>query len=91
MAYTTVALQDKIMEMYPEIGEHHLLPAVEFDAEKNAYLITVKRGKEALTTRLEKKDADECMNGLTCVYLGVQIGQFIRNFDEREAFGRDAA
>ena len=81
MAYTTVALQDKIMEMYPEIGEHHLLPAVEFDAEKNAYLITVKRGKEALTTRLEKKDAEDCMRNVKCVYLGTQIAQFIKNFE----------
>ena len=31
-----------------------------------------------------KKDADECMNNIKCVYLGVQIGQFVKNFEEDE-------
>jgi len=31
------------------------------------------------------------MNGIKCVYLGVQVAQFIKNFDEREVFGRQAA
>lgn len=37
-----------------------------------------------LTTHIEKKDADECMDGIKCVYLGIQIGQFIKNFEERK-------
>ncbi len=89
--YTTEAVKDKILEMYPEIGEHGLSTSVDFNEEKNAYVVTFKRGKEQLSTHLEKKDADECMDGIKCVYLGVQIAQFIRNFDERTAFGRQAA
>ena len=34
--------------------------------------------------KVEKKDADECMDGIKCVYLGIQIGQFIKNFEERK-------
>ncbi len=89
--YTTIALKDKIMEMYPEIGEQALSVSVNFSEEKNAYVVTFKRGMEELSTHLEKNDADECMNGVKCVYLGVQIAQFIKNFDERTAFGRQAA
>jgi hypothetical protein len=33
------------------------------------------------SNHLEKKDADECMNGIKCIYLGVQVGQFIKNFE----------
>jgi hypothetical protein len=28
------------------------------------------------------KDADECMDGIQCVYLGMQAGQFINNFGQ---------
>lgn len=91
MGYTIVALEDKIMEMYPEIRQQQLALSIVFNADKNAYVVTFSRGSESLATHLEKKDADECMNGIKCVYLGVQIAQFIRNFAAREEFSRSAA
>ena len=91
MGYTNVALKEKILEMYPEIRQHDLSVGLDFNVQKNAYIVTFKRGKEELTTHLEKKDADECMNGIKCVYLGVQVSQFVKNFEDREAFKRTAA
>ncbi len=91
MSYTTVALKEKILEMYPEIEGHHLSIGIQFSQPENAYIITFKRGSEMLTTRLEKKDADECMLGIKCVYLGVQVAQFISNFEARVEFARFAA
>jgi len=84
MGYTMVALKDKIMEMYPEIQEHGISVTLSFDEQKNAYVVQFKKGTHELTTHLEKKDADDCMNDIKCVYLGVQIGQFIKNFEERK-------
>lgn len=81
MGYTIVALKDKIMEMYPDTEKHHISVGLEFSEEKNAYVVKFKRGKHELTTHLEKKDADDCMDGIKCIYLGVQIGQFIKNFE----------
>ncbi len=43
-----------------------------------------KKDSHELTTHFEKKDADECMNGIKCVYLGIQIGEFIKNFNKIE-------
>lgn len=91
MTYTDAALEDKIFEIYPEIRQHNFSVRLDFDEQKNAYILTFRRGTETLTTHLEKKDADECMNGIKCVYLGVQVAQFIKNFEEREVFGRNAA
>jgi bifunctional N-acetylglucosamine-1-phosphate-uridyltransferase/glucosamine-1-phosphate-acetyltransferase GlmU-like protein len=88
---TTVALKDKILEMYPEIMEHHLSAAVDFDGPKNAYIVTFRREGEELKTLIEKKDAEDCMNNIKCVYLGVQVAQFIKNFDERLAFKKNKA
>ena len=83
MGYTKVALQDKIVEMYPEISRNGIVVSLEFDEAKNAYIVKFKRDKKELTTHLEKKDADDCMENVKCVYLGVQVGQFIKNFEIR--------
>lgn len=84
MGYTIVALENKIMEMYPEIRKHGVSVNLVFNEEKNAYIVKFKKGKHELTTHLEKKDADDCIDGIKCVYLGVQIGQFIKNFEISE-------
>lgn len=82
MGYTIVALKDKIMEMYPEIEKHGIFTSIEFSDEKNAYILKFKKDHHELTTHIEKKDADDCMNNIRCVYLGVQVAQFIKNFEE---------
>jgi hypothetical protein len=81
MGYTNVALKYKIMEMYPEIQEHGISMGLDFNEEKNAYIVKFKKNSHELTTHLDKKDADECMDGIKCVHLGVQIGEFIKNFE----------
>jgi hypothetical protein len=83
MGYTKVALEDKILEMYPEISKNGISVSLDFDESKNAYIVKFKKDAKELTTHIEKKDADDCMNNIKCVYLGVQIGQFIKNFEIR--------
>jgi len=84
MAYTIVALKDKITEMYPEVEKHGISVGLEFSEEKNAYILHFKKDHHELTTHLEKKDADDCMNNIKCIYLGIQVSQFIKNFEERK-------
>jgi hypothetical protein len=84
MGYTNVALEDKIFEIYPEIREHGISTNIIFDEEKNSFVIKFQKDKHELTTYLDKKDADECMEGVKCVHLGVQVGEFIKNFETRE-------
>ncbi len=84
MGYTIVALKDKILEMYPEIEKQGISASLEFDEQKNAYIVKFKKEQHELITYLEKKDADDCMGGIKCVYLGIQIGQFVKNFEIRE-------
>jgi hypothetical protein len=83
MGYTVVALKDKIMEMYPEIEKNGIAVSLNFDRAKNAYILKFTKDSRELTTHIEKKDADECMDGIKCVYLGMQVAEFIKNFDER--------
>ncbi len=83
-AYSDQQLIAKIQEIYPEILKYDIAFSLSFNARKNAYVLDFRKGRHELTTHLEKKDADECMANIKCVYLGVQVGQFIRNFEEEE-------
>jgi hypothetical protein len=47
-------------------------------------IIKFKKDSHELTTHIEKRDADECMDGIKCVYLGIQVAQFIKNFEEEK-------
>ena len=84
MAYTDEGLKGKIAEMYPEIKGRGISLDLDFSGEENAYIIKLKKGKHEFTTHLKKMDADECMNNVKCIYLGVQVGEFIKNFEEAE-------
>ncbi|MDH5202007.1 MAG: hypothetical protein OEZ31_09125 [Nitrospirota bacterium] len=81
MSYAIEDLKKKLLEMYPEIKKHDISMGLDFSEAKNAYIIKFKKDVHELTTHLEKKDADDCMNGIECVYLGVQVSQFMKNFE----------
>jgi len=84
MGYTQVGLEEKILEMYPEITKHGISVGMSFDEGKKAWIIKFKKDGKELTTHLEKKDADDCMNNIKCIYLGIQVEQFIKNFEMRK-------
>ncbi len=84
MGYTNVALKDKIYEMYPEIGQHGITMGLDFNYNLKTFDVKLKKDSDELTTHLEQKNADECMDGMKCIHLGVQIDQFIRNFEVRK-------
>jgi hypothetical protein len=78
-------LEAKLREMYPEIDQHDLGLSLQFDDRKNAWIVRFHKDQHELTTHLEKKDAEECLEGIKCVYLGVQVGQFVKNFEATAA------
>lgn len=84
MGYTIVGLKDKVLEMYPELERNGIAVSLSFDSEKDAYILKMHKGAHELTTHLERKDADDCMQGIKCVTLGIQVEQFSKNFTARE-------
>lgn len=79
MTISAQDLEDKLLQMYPEIRAHDLYMGLNFDSGKNAWIVHLKRGDKDFTTHLEAKDAEDCLSGIKCVYLGVQIAQFLKN------------
>jgi hypothetical protein len=74
-------LCDKISEIYPEIGECGINVDVEWNNEKNSWVVDLKKDEHELTTHLEPQDADGCMEGKQCVSLGLQIAQLKANIE----------
>jgi hypothetical protein len=91
MKYSNVALKEKILEMYPDIGQRKVTVGVSYNDEKAAYVLKFKRGKDELITYLDKSDADDCMNNIRCVHLGIKVDQFVSNFEARVSFGEKVA
>jgi trehalose utilization protein len=84
MSVDQKALESTIRGMYPEIIKHSLSFSLNFDTDTDSWIVTLSKGKHKLTTHLEKKDAEACLDGIQCIYLGVQIGQFVKNFEQDE-------
>ncbi len=74
-------LAAKLKEMYPEIEQHGLDMELEFNADNSYWVVKLSKGDHRLHTLLDQKDAEACLEGTQCVYLGVQIGQFVKNFE----------
>jgi hypothetical protein len=78
------ALATKLRQMYPEIQSHGLGLSLEFDAGGDEWMVHLSKGRHKLSTHLGGKDAEACLQGVQCIYLGVQIAQFVKNFEAGE-------
>ena len=75
------ALCAKITELYPDIGDCGIDIDVDYDEEKQAWIVDLKKDKFELKTYLEDGDADKCMLGQQCVGLGIEIAQLRTNIE----------
>jgi len=81
MGYTKDDLEKKLLEMYPEIIRFGLSISLEFDEGKNAWVVGFEKGTHKRHAFLDKKDADACMVGNACIYLGILIAQYIKDLE----------
>ncbi len=73
-------LQQKILALFPEIEQYGLNMDLEFDPQQDAWLLTVSKGQDTLSTHLEEQDVEACLTGKECYHVAVQLGRFIRNY-----------
>ena len=72
-------LCNKIVQMYPEIGQCGIDIMVDWDDGKNVWVVDLKKGNHELQHYLGEPDADKCMDNIQCVSLGLEIGQLVKN------------
>lgn len=77
--YSNAELCEKIVSLYPDIGECGIDIDVNFDPSKNTWVVHLKKGEHSLNHFLETLDADRCMDGKQCVSLGLEIAQLRKN------------
>jgi len=87
MAYSPNELKDKLLKMYPEIDRYGLSMSLFFDNQKDAWVVTFKKAEHQRHAFLDQKDADACMNGNACIYLGVLISQYIKDLEKEMQAG----
>jgi len=74
-------LCNKILEIYPEIGECGIDINAEWEESKNSWVVDLKKEGHELKTYLGPQDADGCIEGQQCVSLGLQIAQLKSNVE----------
>src|SRR4030043_1818224 len=84
MGYTQVALEDKILEMYPEIIGYGLSPRLSFDEDKNAWIIKFRKDHQEFTTCIDQEDADACMDNTYCESFGAELKKILRQAEGRQ-------
>jgi hypothetical protein len=87
MSYSQTDLEQKLLEMYPEISKYGLSLSLSFDQEKDAWIVSFEKANHKRHAILDKKDADACLDGNVCIYLGMLITQYIKDLEE-EISGR---
>lgn len=77
--YNKDQLCEKIRFVHPDIGECGIDINVEYNSEKKAWVVDLKKDNHRLKTYLEPADANNCMEGKQCIGLGLQIFQLKDN------------
>ncbi len=72
-------LCNKIVKMYPEIGQCEIDIMVNWNDKKNVWVVDLKKDNHELQHYLEESDADACMENKQCVSLGLEIAQLVNN------------
>jgi hypothetical protein len=81
MGYSKDDLRKKLLEMYPEIQKFGLSLSLDFDIGKDAWIVSFEKGHHKRHAFLDKKDADSCIDGNVCIYLGMLISQYIKDLE----------
>ena len=68
-------LCEKIVELYPDIGQCGIDVEVEYDDEQKRWVVGLEKGRHRVKTFLEDGDAEFCLMGKQCVSLGIEINQ----------------
>lgn len=78
---TKEELCKKIEEVIPSAGVCGVDFDVEFDDNVQAWAVDLHRGQHHLRTFIDTDEASNCLEGKSCIPLGMQVAQLKRNFE----------
>jgi hypothetical protein len=74
-------LCEKIMEIYPDIGQCGIDLDVDYDTEQERWVVHLEKDAHRIKTYLEEGDAELCLTGRQCVSLSIEINQLRDSVD----------
>ena len=80
MGYSQVALEDQLLDMYPDIRKFGLTPRLSFDERKDAWMVKFAKGGKEVSVCLNKEDADACMDRKVCDTFGSELKKALNAF-----------
>jgi hypothetical protein len=78
---TKEELCKKIEDVFPKAGVCGVDYEVEYDQTVKAWAVDLHHGQHHLRTFIETDEAASCLEGKSCLPLGMQIAQLKHNFD----------
>ncbi len=76
-------LCEKIIEIYPDLGQCGIDVNVEFNEENDRWVVDLKKDQHHMKTFLEDGDAELCLMGKQCVSLSIEINQLKDTIERR--------
>jgi hypothetical protein len=82
MGYSLQELEQRLREHHSDIDKHGINLIVTFDRARGGYVVKLAKDGKQSEIFISQKDADECMQGIECYHLGIELGNFIREFKD---------
>ena len=81
MNFTKEELCKKIEEVFPDAGVCGVDIDVEYDENLKVWAVDLHHDNRHLKTFVETDEAGGCLEGKSCIPLGMQVAQLKHNFD----------
>jgi hypothetical protein len=82
MGYSLNELDQRLREHHSDIDKLGIELHVREDRERTGYVVALAKDGKQAEIFISQKDADECMQGIECYHLGIELGNFLREFKE---------
>jgi hypothetical protein len=82
MGYSLKELEQRLLEHHSDIVKQGVKLKVSLGPEREGYAVKLAKDDRQAEIFISKKDADECMEGIECYHMGIEIGNFMREFKE---------
>jgi hypothetical protein len=82
MGYSLPDLKQRLLEHHSDIAKHGVQLKVSPDRDRKGYVVELAKDDKKSEIFISQKDADECMQGIECYHLGIEPGNFLREFKE---------
>ena len=80
MRLTDSQIRQMVMDLYPEIERLNIGMSAEFNADKDAWIITLENGPDTMSTHMDSSYVSSCFNEHNCVYFTNQIMNVIDSY-----------